>query len=306
MPICVIFNPAAKGHRARRFTQVLDRLKHEAELRATSGPNSAVDLAAAAVRDGFDTVVAAGGDGTLNEVLNGICAVPDGLAKTRLGVLPLGTMNVFARELGLPLDVNAAWQTIRCGAEARVDLAEVQFRAGNVTQTRHFIQMAGAGLDARAIEIVDLRAKKAVGPAAYVMAGLKALCMRQPKIRVKTNDAEVECELVLLGNGRLYGGTFRVFPGASPFDGMLDICVFPKVNFGMLAWCGPVLLLTNELPGKAVRRFRASSVTVESAGPVPFEVDGEFGGYLPATFTVKHSLLRVIVPPSGAVRNQAG
>jgi len=296
VPICVIFNPAARGYKANRFRKFIELIGREAVLRSTSAPNSAVALAAAAVREGFDTIVAAGGDGTLNEVINGICSVPGGRAKTRLGILPVGTMNVFARELGLPLAVHAAWQTIQRGSEIWVDLAAAEFGTGGISQKRYFIQMAGAGLDARAIELVDFGTKKVVGPIAYVLAGLKALHSPQPKIRVKTAEVEIEGELVLLGNGRLYGGPFRVFPEATPFDGLLDVCVFPKANYGMLALCGPVLLATRKLPANAVRRFKANTVRLESAAHVPVEVDGEFAGQLPVTFTVETQTLRVIAP----------
>lgn len=296
MPICVIFNPAAKGNRASQLRKSLELIGRDAVLRATSAPSSAVALAAAAVREGFDIIVAAGGDGTLNEVVNGICSVPEGLAKTRLGILPVGTMNVFARELGLPLKVEAAWEVIRCGRETRLDIGVAEFCAGVLRQTRYFVQMAGAGLDARAIELVDFSAKKVVGPIAYILAGLVALRSPQPKIRVKTPQAEIEGGLVLLGNGKLYGGPFRLFPGATSVDGLLDICVFPKVSYGMLAVCGPVLLLRRKLPERAVRRFKADVITLESDSHVPVEVDGEFAGQLPVTFRVLHRTLRVLVP----------
>lgn len=296
MPICVIFNPAAKGCKADRFRKFIELLGQGAVLRSTSAPNSAVALAAAAVREGFDTVVAAGGDGTINEVVNGICSVPDGPAKTRLGILPVGTMNVFARELGLPSKIHAAWKIIEHGKEIWVDVAAAEFSAGGIIQKRYFVQMAGAGLDARAIELVDFGTKKVVGPVAYVLAALRALRDQQPKIRVKTAEVETDGELVLFGNGRLYGGPFRVFPEATPFDGMLDVCVFPKASYGMLLLCGPVLLVTRKLPTNAVRRFKAETVRLESTQHVPVEVDGEFAGQLPVTFTVQAQKLRVLVP----------
>src|SRR5262245_9104742 len=98
--ICVIFNPAARGEKARRFRRHLDDIASECTFKQTAAAGDARKLAAEAVAEGFDVVVAAGGDGTLNEVLNGVGDVPDGFQRTRLGLLPLGTVNVFARELG--------------------------------------------------------------------------------------------------------------------------------------------------------------------------------------------------------------
>ena len=128
-----------------------------------------------------NSIVAAGGDGTVNEVLNGLGDAPDGFARARLGVLPLGTVNVFARELEIPLRIERAWEILQRGRETRIDLPRVEFSANGVRQKRYFVQLAGAGLDARAIELVDWSHKKKAGPLAYVIAGLKALRERQPK-----------------------------------------------------------------------------------------------------------------------------
>ncbi|MCS7337940.1 MAG: diacylglycerol kinase family lipid kinase [Verrucomicrobiae bacterium] len=293
----MIFNPAARGTKAERLKKFVQSMDPGVVLRSTSGPNAAVALAAAAVREGFDTVVAAGGDGTLNEVLNGLGSVPGGLAQTRLGVLPLGTMNVFARDIGLPLALEPAWHVIRAGKEKRIDIGSVEFGADEVRAKRYFIQMAGAGLDARAIELVDFAAKKAVGPVAYVLAGLKALRHRQPKIGVNIDGTEqVEGEFILFGNGRLYGGPFRVFPGAIHTDGLLDVCVFPKMNYAVLTSRGLRMLLTKELSSNKLLRFKARRVVLEAGTHVPVEVDGEFAGQLPATVRVEPQALRVIVP----------
>src|SRR5436309_14567343 len=101
MRACVIFNPAARGEKAKRFRRHLDEIGKETSLKMTSAPGDGRRLSAEAIREGFDTIVAAGGDGTLNEVLNGMGDAPEGFKAARLGVLPLGTVNVFARELGI-------------------------------------------------------------------------------------------------------------------------------------------------------------------------------------------------------------
>ena len=105
MSICVIFNPSARGEKAKKFRAHLEEAGHDWALKPTTRPGAARSLAAEAVREGFKTIVAAGGDGTLNEVLNGMADVPEGFSTARLGVLPLVTINVFARELRLPLNI---------------------------------------------------------------------------------------------------------------------------------------------------------------------------------------------------------
>lgn len=296
MRICVVFNPVAKGDKARRFRAHLDDIARDAVLKLTRSAGDAKKLAAEAVAEGFDTVVAAGGDGTLNEVLNGLGAVPDGFERTRLGVLPLGTVNVFARELGIPTRLRQAWELILRGREARIDLPKVEFAEAGVGQTRWFAQLAGAGLDARAIELVDWRLKKKVGPLAYVYAGLKALAEAKPRLQVKAGDGEFTGELVLVGNGRLYGGDYRLFHPAQMDDGQLDVCVFPRVSFLTLLKCAVPLLAFHRLPESVVRRFQAERFTLNGPGPGAFELDGELVGKLPATFSIEPRRLRVIVP----------
>src|SRR6185295_4012221 len=122
------------------------------------------------------------GDGTVNEVLNGICDVDGALERTRFAVLPFGTFNVFAKELGMPTGFTAAWNTIRQGKESTIDLPEAEFTVEGQVQKRFFAQMAGAGLDSRAVALVDLEQKKRIGGMAYVLAGLKAMRGTMPQI----------------------------------------------------------------------------------------------------------------------------
>ena len=296
MRTCVIFNPAARGEKARHFRRHLEALGNQATLKLTAAAGDARRLAEEAVNEGFDIVVAAGGDGTLNEVLNGLGDAPEGFERARLGLLPLGTVNVFARELGLPVRLEAAWEAIQQGKETRIDLPCVDHEADGLRQRRYFAQLAGAGLDARAIELVHWPLKKRIGPLAYVVAGLKALMGAQSKITVTGGGRSETGELVLIGNGRLYGGQYRIFPGADLRDGRLDVCVFPRVNWLTLARCGPALLLQGRPPASLVRAFQAESLTLNSPVTTPLEADGELLGRLPATFSVQRSGLRVIVP----------
>lgn len=296
MRTCVIFNPAARGEKARRFRRHLDVIGAESALRQTTAAGDARHLAAAAVAEGYETIVAAGGDGTLNEVINGLGDAPNGFERARLAVLPLGTVNVFARELALPTKLDAAWEAIRRGQETRIDLPVVEHRAGSATERRHFAQLAGAGLDARAIERVHWPLKKKIGPLAYVWAGLEALLGRQSQITVAGGGHSATGELVLIGNGRLYGGSYQVFPGADLRDGLLEVCVFPRINWFTLLRCGPSLLLRNRLPAAAVEAFQAESFTLTSPTPTPVEADGELIGHLPASFSLRRRCLRVVVP----------
>jgi len=294
--ICVIFNPCAKGEKAKRFRDQLATIASHSAIKPTLAPGGGRFLAAEAVREGFDTIVAAGGDGTLNEALNGIADEPEALADVRLAVLPVGTVNVFAREIGMPLKLTAAWETILRGRETSIDLPQMQFSAEGQACQRHFIQMAGAGLDAQAIALVDWKLKRSIGQFAYMIAGLKAMRGKLTAIRVSHGSTSASGELVLLGNGRYYGGELPVFHRASYRDGLLDICVFPKVNWFVLAryfWG----FLSQRLfkPGNDPY-FQAPSVNLESDSAARFELDGENVGHLPATCSIQRQGLRIIIP----------
>ncbi len=300
MRICVIFNPAARGNKARRFRHHLDDIGGQSAFKATAAPGDARRLAAEAVGEGYDLVVAAGGDGTVNEVLNGIGDAPDGFERARLGVLPLGTVNVFARELKIPLKLERAWEMLQRGKETNIDLPRAEFLADGKTVRRYFVQLAGAGLDARAIELVDWEHKKKIGPLAYVIAGLKALRETKPQITAR-GDArptgqKVTGELVLIGNGKLYGGPFEIFPEADLRDGLLDVCIFPRVDFPALFRCAPDVLARQKLPEQVVRRFRAAEVELAGEMPAAFELDGEWVGKAPVKFSVERGRLRVVAP----------
>lgn len=296
MRACLIFNPTAKGDKARHFLRHLGDIGTHWTLKKTSGPGDARQLAAAAVREGFETIVAAGGDGTLNEVLNGLGDAPDGFQRARLGLLPLGTVNVFARELGIPTRLEAALEILGAGREIRIDLPSVEFDANGRRRRSYFAQLAGSGLDARAIELVSWSLKKKIGPLAYVVAGLQALRQPQRQITVSDGSKSVTGELVLIGNGRLYGGDFEIFPGADLQDGVLHACIFPRANWRMLLRCGPGLLLRQRLPAGLTVPLRGARLTLTSSPAAPLEIEGDLAGHLPATFSVQPGGLRVIAP----------
>ena len=296
MKICVIFNPAARGEKANRFRDHLAALSKQCTLKPTYAPGAARALAAEAVGEGFDQIVAAGGDGTLNEVLNGIGDAPDGFGRARLAVMPLGTINVFAREIGMPRAFSPAWDVIQKANESVIDLPEVEFTVDGQTQRRFFAQMAGAGWDSRAIQLVDWEQKKKFGALAYVSAGLKALRGPLPQLVITDGTSTVTGEMILIGNGRLYGGNYRVFPLADLRDGVLEVSVFPKLNWqGILR--GGWGLLTNQLyQAGGVKHFKAESLRLDCPLPLPFHVEGENAGCLPAKFSVRRQALRIIVP----------
>lgn len=295
MRTCIIFNPTAKGQKAEKLRSRLDEISKHAVLKSTTAAGDARRLTTEAIQAGCDTIIAAGGDGTVNEVLNGI-GDAQAFNRVRLGILPLGTVNVFARELGIPTHPSKAWDLVLRGRYTRIDLAWVEFNHNAHQQRRYFAQLAGAGLDARAIKLVEWKHKQSVGPLAYVIAGFKALRERQPKITVTCSDRSTTGEFVLIGNGNLYGGSIKMFPEARLRDGQLDICIFPRMNAFSAIFHLLQASLSKNVSHDGLQRLRAAEFTIAAEAEVGFELDGEWIGNLPANFGVEREQLRVIVP----------
>jgi diacylglycerol kinase (ATP) len=294
--ICIIFNPAARGEKARKFQAYLEKTRADWALKPTTGTGSARRLAAEAVAAGFKTIVAAGGDGTLNEVLNGISDAPGGFESARLGVLPLGTMNVFARELGIPLDVMRIWPLLESDSELRLDLGCAEYHANAGFERRYFAQLAGAGWDARSVELVNWELKKKIGSGAYVMAGFQALGGIRPTVTITCGSEKQSGELILIGNGRFYGGNFPIFHKGDLQDGILDAVIFPTVNWQTLPGH-----LFDFVRGRFFKEggsiyLQGREFFLESSQRASLQLEGELVGELPARIFVVPKALRVVAP----------
>lgn len=297
MRTCLIFNPAAKGEKAKTLRRHLDAIEHECTLLQTTGPGAGRTLAAHAVLDGFETIIAAGGDGTLNEVLNGIGDAPDGFNRARLAVMPLGTVNVFGREIRMPFDPIAAWKIIRTGRERRIDLPVAEFNSSTgARERRYFAQMAGSGVDTQAIERVDWNLKKKIGPLAYVVAGVKAMGCAPHQLSVDNHAPNEKYVQILIGNGRYYGGNFSVFHDASLDDRKLDILMVTRFNWFTLFKTVCTLPFVQHHRLREVRHYQTERVTITSMDRASLELEGELVGELPATIWLEPGKLRVIIP----------
>ncbi|MDB6038610.1 MAG: YegS/Rv2252/BmrU family lipid kinase, partial [Verrucomicrobiales bacterium] len=252
-------------------------------------------LAAEAVHEGFDTIVAAGGDGTLNEVLNGIGDAPGGYDRARLATIPLGTVNVFAREIGMKSDWRRSWAIIENGRERRIDLPEATFFSDGKQESRRFVQMAGAGWDARAVEAVSWQLKKKIGQLAYVYAGFQSLLGVQARVTVEHPEGRTTGELVIIGNGRFYGGSFPVLHHADYADGLLDVCIFDKLNWMTLPFVGMALMTGMLFRTRPKYYFRARELRLTCPTRAALQLEGEPVGTLAASVTIDPKKLRVIV-----------
>lgn len=280
----IIFNPAAKGEKARRYLEDIRQLAREAELLPTDNPEEAMRFAAEAARRGVRKVVAAGGDGTINLVVNGLVGT-----SARLGIIPVGTMNVFASELGLPVNrVGAAWEIIQRGSVRQIDLPA----AGG----RRFVQMAGVGLDAQIVQETDLEFRKAFGPLSYLMTATQIASRTPPRIQVRSAcGQDFEGSFLLVGNGRFYGGPFTLFNEARMDDGLLDFLLFRKLGYLDIVRYLQGVMTGSHTKMQDVDYFQSRGAYVTSLEELPAEADGELIGMLPLEFCIDGCKLDVLV-----------
>lgn len=288
----IIFNPRAKSEKAGVLWYEMYKVAPKAKIKLTKGPGNATRKAAKAVANGSQIVVAAGGDGTINEVLNGIVG-----SSATLGIIPIGSVNVLARELKIPLTIEGAWKVIEQGSTRLVDLVRIDYHVDGVQQSRHFIQMAGVGLDADIVQKVTWEKKRRWGPLSYVFQSFQSACQNRTTMRVKVDDTPtVEGSFALIGNGSFYGGPFPVFHKASMTDGKLDVCIFKSPGVLNLIHYFQAVVRGRQSSTRGIDYRHGEKVEISADTPVPLQIDGEFIGHLPATFQILPQALRIALP----------
>ncbi|WP_372623183.1 diacylglycerol/lipid kinase family protein [Falsiroseomonas sp.] len=288
----IVFNPAAGAGRRRRLARALAALLARGvrpDLAETRGPGDAETLAREAALRGVPVVVAAGGDGTIAEVASGLAG-----SGSMLGVLPLGTANVLAWELGVPASPERAAAALAAGRPAVLYPGLARFADG---RQRLFVQMLGAGFDAMVVARLDLALKRRIGRAAYVWQSLREL-PRYPfaPITAELDGASGPAASVIVTKGRLYAGRYCVAPAARPADPGFQVVLFrhPGMLRAALAAAALPLGLIPRLPG--VEILPAHHIRLSAEGVVPVQTDGDPAGLLPAEVSDAAGPLRILLP----------
>lgn len=285
----VVFNPVAGRRRAPLLWRVLDTMIANGlrlELAETTGRGHAETLARSAARAGERLVVAAGGDGTIAEVANGIMG-----SDAKLGVIPLGTANVLAHELALPFAPRAIAASLAFG---RTRALWPGLATGPST-ARLFVQMLGLGFDAEVVRRLSPGLKRLFGRAAYVWQTLREL-PRYPfrPIRLRIDGEETEAASVIVTNGRLYGGQYLLAPGARAGEPGLSVVLFKRGGPGPALLYGAALPL-NRLPSMpGIEHRRAIAVEMLGEDRVPAQVDGDPAGFSPLSVTDAAAPIQVV------------
>jgi YegS/Rv2252/BmrU family lipid kinase len=286
----IIANPRAgrKDAGLHPAADILEAAGWTVSLHLTEKPGDATRIAADAVASGLDAVLAAGGDGTINEIVQALAGT-----ETALGYLPQGTVNVWARELHIPLDIQNAARSIVEGRIERIDLGRANHR--------YFLLMASIGFDTEVLRRAQSleRHKQRFGILPYVATGLSTVPLFRGvdvELRYDGLIRRVHALMVVLGNTRLYGGWFQLTPNAVANDGWLDLAIVKgRGSFALVRQSLP-LLLSHSIRHSDVELIRVRELMIAADETLPLQVDGELDGATPVTFCVEPKALNVIVP----------
>ena len=297
----LIYNPSAGPRDVRRSIErvcsFLERHGWSIELHVTEEPGNELELARAAARAGCDVAIVAGGDGTVSRAVNGLAGT-----RTALGVLPTGTGNLWAKQLGIPTYTLTNPMRLQ---DAAADLLKGTVRCIDVGQVndRYFLCWAGIGLDAQVTKEMEPRPRhtKRLGALPYVIAAiLVARDFKGVRTRVSLDGKTTRGRtlLILASNIRQYGGVLNVAREAKIDDGLLDVFIFKGLGLPYVVRHVLKIITMRHLQDPRVVHRQARHVEVHTEPVVPVQVDGDPVGSTPVTLKVVPSALRVLVPPS--------
>jgi diacylglycerol kinase (ATP) len=292
MRILLIINPTA-GQDWKRIgiepvqiiTSFFTDHGHQVIVRETTSRGDATVAAHKAIEDRYDMVIAAGGDGTVNEVVNGLAG-----SQVIFSLIPIGTENVIAKEAGIPFNIQKACEHIEQARVKRVDVGKIK--------DRYFLGFAGVGLDAHAVREVPEKLKENLGSLAFFLTGVAMawkLRKAAPRARIYIDDKSIDIVfwLIIVGNIPSYGWRVKVTPKASMCDGLLDVCVFPKTSyFGVIRQIvGAMAGVHLRLP--EIRYYKARRLEIRTKPRVLVEADGELVGWTPCIISIVPDSLSV-------------
>ncbi len=294
--IAIVYNPNAgglKGSKRSRLDAAVACFRaagRDVELLPTTGPNMAGELGRVAIDRGFDLLLAAGGDGTINEVLNGIVG-----SQIVFGALPAGTANVLACETGLRGRPDHAASQILDAEPVRVAVGAFD-QAGQ--PRRHFLMMTGVGLDARIVHELDLDLKKKFGKLSYWHGGFRQLGREMPRFQIEADGLKQIASFALLARVRNYGGDFEIAKQVRLTDNNFELVTFDRHRgTDFIRFLGGVIFnRLSSVDGVRIARVERAVITPVNGDSVHAQADGEAIGILPATVSIVPDAVTLLLP----------
>jgi diacylglycerol kinase (ATP) len=301
----LIYNPTSGRRRHRRFAEIEQavRLLKDAgistELAPTKGPLSAKGIARQAVEQRRGMVIACGGDGTVNEIVNGLAG-----SQVPMALLPAGTANILAKELRIPWDIPHASRLIPDGAVRRIALGLAIPAEGNHStevprEGRYFLSVAGAGPDGAIVNAVNHGLKKTAGVLAYWAEGARQLVRYDfPEMRIRSGGVERRATIIIVGRTVNYGGPFKITTGANLFEDTFEFLANSSRSRLRYLTCLPRLWLGNLRGADGIEMWKADAAICEAlhGRTVYAQADGEPIGPLPMEFRIVPDALSVVTP----------
>jgi len=299
--IGVIVNPAAgAGKSAKKWPQIMSLLKSlglDFEHDITEAPGHATELARAAVKKGYELVVSVGGDGTINEIVNGLYDA-NGIEYMAMGIVNTGTGADYIRTFGIPRDYKGGCQLLMSPRRRTVDLGVIEYTRNGDREKRLFVNFAGLGFDAEVVKATTEKFKALGDMPSYLMGLLTTLFSyhnREISIVVDGEPGQRRICTVMLNNGRYGGGGMLPAPDADPADGLLDVLIIDDVTKPDLLRSLPRVYRGTHLTHPKVTLMRAREVEVRPTHQMAVQADGELLGAAPARFSILPAMLTLVV-----------
>jgi len=297
----VIVNPVAGAHSTHRKWPLISQRLREVGLsfdhEYTEGTGHAVELARAAASDGYRYLVAVGGDGTVNEVANGMISATN-LERATLGVVSTGTGGDFVRSVGIPGDYASACSSLTSQRRLLIDVGVVEYMNAGKTERRFFVNGAGVGFDAEVVKATDSLPKYFGGTVPYIGGLLRSLIGFKNKTVALRVGERVETKRILsivVSNGRYFGGGMRVAPQAELDDGLLDVMTVDDMGRLELLKAFPTIYKGTHITHPKVKMEKATHITVASSERILVHADGELLGEAPVSFWLMPTALSIMV-----------
>ena len=297
----LIVNPVAgAGKTAKKWPKIMDLLQSiglRFEHDLTEAPGHARELAKSAAKKGYQLVVSVGGDGTINEVVNGLYDAGN-IADVMLGIISTGTGSDYIRTIGIPRAYQEACLCLKSPRKFAVDVGVVEYFSGNQMVKRLFVNFAGLGFDAEIVKATTQKYKTLNSTASYLTGLFTALLLYKNKgVTLVVDGAAIERKIctILVNNGKYGGGGMFAAPDANLADGLLDILIIGDLSKPDLLWSLPRVYRGTHLTHPKVTMKRAREIEIRSTEFVPLQADGELLGGLPAHFYILPAVLNVAI-----------